>query len=120
VSQQIARRRARGEYRLRELVTERFMTHLERQVLAEGEFKGLVDRIAARDPNASTLRKHLLDSHTSPEDCGRVAQAAGVKTLVLSHLVPGGDATITDGMWTAEVRKHFAGTVIVGKDLMEM
>jgi len=79
-----------------------------------------VDRIVARDPNASALRKHLLDSHTSPEDCGRVAQAAGVKTLVLSHLVPGGDATITDGMWTAEVRKHFAGTVIVGKDLMEM
>jgi ribonuclease BN (tRNA processing enzyme) len=79
-----------------------------------------VDRIVARDPNASTLRKHLLESHTSPEDCGRVAQAAGVKTLVLSHLVPGGDATITDDMWIVEVRKHFAGRVIVGKDLMEM
>jgi ribonuclease BN (tRNA processing enzyme) len=79
-----------------------------------------IDRIVARDPNASTLRKHLLDSHTSPEDCGRVAQAAGVKTLVLSHLVPGGDPTITDDMWMAEVRKHFAGTVIVGKDLMEI
>jgi ribonuclease BN (tRNA processing enzyme) len=79
-----------------------------------------VDRIVARDPNASALRTHLLHSHTSAEDCGRVAQAAGVKTLVLSHLVPGGDATITDEMWTGEVRKHFAGTVVVGKDLMEI
>ena len=79
-----------------------------------------IDRIVARDPNASALRKHLLDSHTAAEDCGRVAQAAGVKTLVLSHLVPGGDPTITDDMWIAEVRKHFAGQVIVGKDLMEI
>jgi LAO/AO transport system kinase len=68
VSQQIARRRARGEYRLRELVTERFMTHLERQVLAEGEFKGLVDRIAAREVDPYTaadsiLRKALKSSN---------------------------------------------------------
>jgi ribonuclease BN (tRNA processing enzyme) len=77
-----------------------------------------IDRIVARDPNASRLRKHLIDSHTSAEDCGRVAQAAAVKTLVLSHLVPGGDSTVTDDMWIAEVRKHFAGRVIVGKDLM--
>ena len=79
-----------------------------------------VDRIVARDPHAATLRKHLLDSHTSAEDCGRVAQAAGVKTLVLSHLVPGGDATITDDMWIGEVRKHFAGPVVIGNDLMEL
>ena len=79
-----------------------------------------VDQIVARDPNASALRKHILDSHTSAEDCGRVAQAAGVKTLVLSHLVPGGDGTITDDMWMSEVRKHFAGSVIIGKDLMEI
>jgi ribonuclease BN (tRNA processing enzyme) len=79
-----------------------------------------VDRIVARDLNAPTLKKHLLDSHTSAEDCGRVAEAAGVKTLVLSHLVPGGDPTITDDMWTAEVRKHFAGKVVVGKDLVEV
>jgi ribonuclease BN (tRNA processing enzyme) len=79
-----------------------------------------VDRIVARDLNAPALKKHLLDSHTSAEDCGRVAQAAGVKMLVLSHLVPAGDGTISDDMWTAEVRKHFAGKVVVGKDLLEV
>jgi ribonuclease BN (tRNA processing enzyme) len=79
-----------------------------------------IDRIIARDPNASRLKEHLLASHTTVEDCGRVAQAAGVKTLVLSHLVPGGDATITDEMWISAARQHFQGRIVVGKDLMEI
>ena len=79
-----------------------------------------VDQILARNPNASNLRKHLLDSHTAVEDCGKVAAAAGVKTLVLSHLVPGGDASITDQMWLEAAAKHFGGRIIVGKDLMEI
>ena len=79
-----------------------------------------VDRIVARDLKAKTLKEHLLASHTAVEDCGRVAQAAGVKTLVLSHLVPGGDPTITDEMWMNAARQHFQGRIIVGKDLMEI
>jgi len=79
-----------------------------------------VDRLLAKVPNAATLRKHLIDSHTVPEDVGRVAAQAGVKTLVLSHFVPGDDASITDEQWSADVRKHFQGRIIVGKDLMEI
>ena len=79
-----------------------------------------VDRIAASIPNAKTLKKHIIDSHTSVEDAGRVAQAAGVKTLVLSHFVPAGDPAITDRMWLDAARTHFRGAVIVGKDLMEV
>jgi ribonuclease BN (tRNA processing enzyme) len=79
-----------------------------------------VDVIVARNPDASTLKKHLLDSHTTAEDCGKVAAAAGVKTLVLSHFVPGGDASITDQMWMDAASKYFRGRVIVGKDLMEI
>ena len=79
-----------------------------------------VDQILARNPNASNLKKHLLDSHTAAEDCGKVAAAAGVKTLVLSHLVPGGDSSITDDMWIGAARQHFTGRIIVGKDLMEI
>ncbi|HEX4915563.1 MAG TPA: MBL fold metallo-hydrolase [Vicinamibacterales bacterium] len=79
-----------------------------------------VDRIVAKIANAATLKKHIIDSHTSAEDCGRVAAAAGVKTLVLSHLVPPDDPVVTDEMWIAAARKHFRGEVIVGKDLMEI
>ena len=79
-----------------------------------------VDRIVATVPNASTLKKHIIDSHTSAEDCGRMAAAAGVKTLVLSHLVPPDDPQITEQMWVDAAQKHFSGTVVLGKDLMEI
>ena len=79
-----------------------------------------VDGIVKLIPNAATLKKHIIDSHTSVEDAGRVAQAAGVKTLVLSHFVPAGDPAITDQMWLDAARTHFRGNVVVGKDLMEI
>lgn len=79
-----------------------------------------VDRIVAGIKNASTLRKHIIDSHTSAEDCGRVAAAAGVKTLVLSHLVPHDDPSITPQMWLDAARAHFKGEIIVGRDLLEV
>jgi ribonuclease BN (tRNA processing enzyme) len=79
-----------------------------------------LDKLVAQVPNAATLRKHIVDSHTAPEDVGRVAAQAQVKTLVLSHFVPGADPDITDEMWSEGARKHFKGRIIVGKDLMEI
>jgi ribonuclease BN (tRNA processing enzyme) len=86
----------------------------------EALFVPAVDRLVATIPNAATLKQHIIDSHTAVEDCGRVAQAAGVKTLVLSHFVPAEDAQLTDQMWLDAARAHFRGTVILGKDLMEI
>jgi len=77
-----------------------------------------LDRLLSRIPNAPTLRKHLIDSHTTTEQLGRVAAEAGVRTLVLSHFVPGDDPSITDAMWTEGVRKSFSGEIVVGRDLM--
>ncbi|MGB2713228.1 MAG: MBL fold metallo-hydrolase [Vicinamibacterales bacterium] len=79
-----------------------------------------VDRLVASVANAATLRKHLIDSHTAVEDCGRAAAAAGVKTLVLSHLVPAEDPLVTDQMWVDAAKAHFRGTVLLAKDLMEL
>ena len=79
-----------------------------------------IDRLVGADTNARTLKKHIVDSHTSVEDAARVAQAAGVKTLVLSHFVPADDDQITDDMWAAAARAHFKGRVVVGTDLMEV
>ena len=79
-----------------------------------------VDRIVGGVPNASTLKEHLLASHTSAEDCGRIAAAAGVKTLVLSHFVPVGDPQVTDQMWIDAARRFFTGDVVLGKDLLEV
>jgi ribonuclease BN (tRNA processing enzyme) len=49
-----------------------------------------------------------------------VAAAAGVKTLVLWHLVPADDERLTDQTWIDLARVHFKGQIIVGKDLMEI
>ena len=79
-----------------------------------------VDRLVAFSPNATTLKKHIIDSHTPVEEVGQVAAAAGVKTLVLSHLVPAQDDRLTDQMWIDLARAHFKGQIIVAKDLMEI
>ena len=79
-----------------------------------------IDRRVAGGPNAPSLRARIVAHQTSAEDAGRVAQAAGVKTLVLSHLVPPDDPDVTDQAWIDAARVHFGGTVIVGKDLLEI
>ena len=48
------------------------------------------------------------------------ATEAGVKTLVLSHLVPGGPPIVPDQVWYDAVRPHFQGELVVGRDLMEL
>jgi LAO/AO transport system kinase len=49
------RRRARAEFRVRELMSHRFVQHVERHVLGSGEFDRLLDRIAARDTDPYTV-----------------------------------------------------------------
>jgi ribonuclease BN (tRNA processing enzyme) len=78
-----------------------------------------IERLLAGDPDASRLREHLIASHTTTDDIGRIAAQANVKTLVLSHFVPG-DAELPDDTWTAGARQHFKGRIIVGADLMEI
>jgi len=50
----------------------------------------------------------------------RVANEAGVKVLVLSHLVPPDDPEVTEAMWIDAARRHFSGRIVVGKDLLEI
>ena len=79
-----------------------------------------IESLLARVPHATRLRQHLQGTHTAPEDVGRVAAAAGVKTLVLTHFVPGDDPSITDEQWAEGARRHFRGRIVVGRDLLEI
>jgi len=79
-----------------------------------------VDRLVLKTKNGATLKKHLMDSHTATEDVGRIAAAAGVKVLVMSHFVPGDDPEITDDNWREGAAKHFSGKIIIAKDLMQL
>ncbi|MBY8821609.1 MBL fold metallo-hydrolase [Sphingomonas colocasiae] len=79
-----------------------------------------LEAMAAGERNAKTLLAHLLASHTSTEQVGRIATEAGVKTLVLSHFVPGGYPQVAEQVWYDAVRPYFSGNLVVGRDLMEL
>jgi ribonuclease Z len=55
----------------------------------------------------------LMHYHTSAEEAGEIARDAGVKKLVLTHLIPG-DA---DETFRERAAKAFKGEIVVGKDL---
>jgi hypothetical protein len=62
-------------------------------------YPSAIDRLVTRMPNAAALKASILAHQTSAEDVGRIAQAASIKTLVLSHVVPPDDPAVTDAMW---------------------
>ncbi len=79
-----------------------------------------LDGLLGTEPAARTLRAHILAAHTTTEEVGAVATEAAVKTLVLTHFIPGGEPRVPDAVWYDAVRPHFAGKLIVGADLMEI
>jgi ribonuclease BN (tRNA processing enzyme) len=77
-----------------------------------------VERRAAGLPSPiEVVMRHMRADHSAPEDVGRIAQEAGVKTLVLSHLGPS-DASVSDAEWRAAAAQNFSGKIIVAHDLM--
>jgi GTPase len=54
------RRRSRAEWRVRELLSHRFLRHVEERVLEPGEFDRLLDRIAARETDPYTAVEELM------------------------------------------------------------
>jgi len=82
--------------------------------------KPSVARLMAGIPNEERVVEHIVASHTTHIDVGKVAKAAGVKTLVLTHFVPSDDPSLKDKIWMEGARTHFDGKIIVGKDLMEI
>lgn len=67
-------------------------------------------------PEVQALVDHLLESHTTIEDVGQVADRAGVGTLVLNHLVPSNNPT---KRWR-RAKRGFSGRLVVGEDLMQI
>ncbi len=65
------------------------------------------------------LARHMLEAHVLVSDVGKVAEAAGAKTLVLSHITDFG-GPIDPGSWSERARDGYSGAVIVGEDLMRI
>ncbi len=68
--------------------------------------------------NPENIWTHIQETHLTTVDAGRIAEAAGISTLVLNHLLPGALRDVNDELYLEGIRRHYGGEVIIGKDLM--
>ena len=66
----------------------------------------------------NALMTHMITEHSTPQEVGKTASQAGVRMVVLSHLIPGAP-TEPDSGYVEGVKEFYSGPVIVGRDLME-
>ena len=66
------------------------------------------------------LKRHLMQSHTTAQEAGRIASLAGVDHLALTHFVPGADPSLTPALWEAAVRETWQGQLSLGQDGMRI
>ncbi len=77
-----------------------------------------VDKLfpAPRSETEEALRHHLPGAHTPVEEVSKVAEQAGVSTLVLNHFAPG-NASAQDLL---AAQQGFSGRLVIGEDLLEL
>ena len=71
-----------------------------------------------RDEQEGWIR-HMNDEHVTPEQVGRMAAAAGVKTVVMTHLSPTVDPKDDYQRYADGAKKFFSGSILLAKDLMQ-
>ncbi|MHA3790090.1 MBL fold metallo-hydrolase [Sphingomonas sp. YL-JM2C] len=90
------------------------------EVINVGAMIGVLkEKFQTSDEKLEPLAEHMRKEHLTPEEVGRLAAAAGVKMVVLSHLAPGSDTERDSLAYVEGVRRTFSGTVVAGKDLSE-
>jgi ribonuclease BN (tRNA processing enzyme) len=67
----------------------------------------------------SAFMRHQREEHLFPDELGKMAARAGVKTVVLTHITVTGNPNDDYVRLAEEVKKHFSGQVLIAKDLME-
>jgi ribonuclease BN (tRNA processing enzyme) len=63
--------------------------------------------------------RHMHEEHVTPEEVGRLAAQAGVKTVVMTHMSPSSDPNDDFTRYALAAKKHFSGSVLIAKDLMK-
>lgn len=64
------------------------------------------------------LMQHMAQQHLSPEEVGKLAAAAGVKKVVLTHFVTG--ENFDPKTMIPAIRMHFKGEIVLGRDLVKV
>ena len=84
---------------------------------------GLMKRNGAWQAKTESEQKgwlrHMHEEHVTPEEVGRLAAQAGVKTVVMTHLSPSPDPNDDFARYAIAAKKHFSGPILIAKDLMK-
>ncbi len=78
--------------------------------------------VARNSPNMpphakANLEQHLSTHHLTPDEVGKLAAAAGVKSLVVTHFAAGTPDPDRTRDYVAQIKARFRGTVTLAKDL---
>ena len=68
--------------------------------------------------NTAQITRDIINYHTTPEQAADVAREAGVKELVLNHIVPVIPSPFFYPVFLGDAPKHFRGPLSVGEDGM--
>lgn len=84
------------------------------------ELVGLLHDSLAKhgQPAMAQVMRDILNYHASPELVAREAEAAGVKQLVFSHIIPPLPTRIAYAAFLGRARQYYRGPVTVGEDGM--
>jgi ribonuclease Z len=92
------------------LVHEALQPKLVKMMSAGFEQKGM--------KNMAQITKDILNYHASPEEAAESAQEAGVKHLVLSHIVPPTPSRFFKPAFLGDAPKRYQGALTLGEDGM--
>lgn len=92
------------------LVHEALQPELVKMMTAGLDAKGM--------KNMAQITRDILNYHTTPEEAAEVAQSAGVKQLVLSHIVPAIPSKFFYPAFLGDAPKRFKGPLMMGEDGM--
>ena len=68
--------------------------------------------------NLAQITRDILNYHTTPEQAADAATAAGVKQLLLNHIVPPMPFKFAYPAFLGDAPRHFSGPITVGEDGM--
>jgi len=67
-------------------------------------------------PELARVLEDIIGYHASPGDAARSAEAAGVRMLVLYHLVPPLPSALLEPAFLGGSRRMFSGPLVIGRD----
>jgi ribonuclease Z len=79
----------------------------------------LTEALAAKgQANTAQITRDILNYHSSPEVAADAARVAGVKALVLNHIVPPVPLGFAYPAFLGDAPQHYDGPITIGEDGM--